>query len=572
MLSKDETHHERFLARVSELRSDAHFSDVLIQAEDSQFPAHRIMLAASSPYFLAMFTSNLEESKQRLVTIQNIPANVMKLLLDYCYTSTIDITQDNIQDVLPAASLLQLTWVKEACCSFMKDQLDSSNCLGITAFADTHCCLDLQAEADKYTREHFTQVAETREFLDLSAEDVAKLIAHENLNVRNEEEVFEAAMKWVRHDTVNRKQHLAQILQHVRMPLLNRSYLVSRVGAEPLIRLDAACRDLVDEAKDFLLLSNHRSSIAATLEGPRVRPRKPLRKEEVLIAIGGWCSGDAISMVERYDARADEWKAMASMSKRRCGVGVAVLDDCVYAIGGHDGGNYLSSVERYDPAANKWSLNVAPISTCRTSVGVGVLNSYIYIVGGQDGVSCLNIAERYDPVTNQWKVIHPMISKRLGVAVAVVNGSIYAIGGSDGSSPLTTVERYDPKLDRWTEVAPMHTRRKHLGAAVIDNLVYVVGGRDERSELSSAERYDPVTDSWETITAMNCRRSGIGLGVVNGKLYSVGGFDGSMYLKTVECFDLLLKQWKPVGSMNYQRLGCGVGVMTLTTTNSTTTI
>ena len=71
---------------------------------------------------------------------------------------------------------------------------------------------------------------------------------------------------------------------------------------------------------------------------------------------------------------------------------------------------------------------------------------------------------------------------------------------------------------------------------------------------------------------MNCRRSGIGLGVVNGKLYSVGGFDGSMYLKTVECFDLLLKQWKPVGSMNYQRLGCGVGVMTLTTTNSTTTI
>lgn len=392
MLSKDETHHERFFARVSELRSDARFSDVLIQAEDSRFPAHRIVLAASSPYFLAMFTSNLEESKQHLVAIQNIPADVMKLLLDYCYTSTIDITEDNIQDILPAASILQLTWVKDACCSFMKDQLDSSNCLGITAFADTHCCLDLQAEADRYTREHFLQVTETREFLELSEEDLAKLIAHEDLNVRNEEEVFEAVMKWVKHDTVNRRPHLAQVLQHVRMPLLNRSYLVSRVGTEPLIRQDAACRDLVDEAKDYLLLSNHRS--APALDGTRVRPRKPLRREEVLITIGGWCSGDAISMVERYDARTDEWKIMTSMSKRRCGVGVAVLDDCVYAIGGHDGGNYLNSVERYDPVTNRWSSNIAPISTCRTSVGVGVLNGYIYIVGGQDGVSCLNIAER----------------------------------------------------------------------------------------------------------------------------------------------------------------------------------
>lgn len=569
MLSKDETHHERFLARMLELRNDDRFSDVLIRAEDSQFPAHRIVLAASSPYFLAMFTSNLEESKQRVVTIQNIPAAVMKLLLDYCYTSVISITEDNIQDILPAASILQLTWVKEACCSFMKDQLDSSNCLGITAFADTHCCLDLQAEADRYTREHFLQVVETRDFLDLLPEDLAKLIAHEDLNVRSEEEVFEAVMKWVKHDTPNRKQHLVQVLQHVRMPLLNRSYLVSRVGTEPLIRLDAACRDLVDEAKDYLLLSYQRPVPAQ--EVARVRPRKPLRKEDVLIAIGGWCSGDAISMVERYDARTDDWKVMANMSKRRCGVGVAVLDDCVYAIGGHDGGNYLNSVERYDPVANKWSSNVAPISTCRTSVGVGVLNGYIYIVGGQDGVSCLNIAERYDPVSNQWKVIRPMISKRLGVAVAVVNGSVYAIGGSDGSSPLATMERYDPKTDRWTEMASMHTRRKHLGAAVIDNFVYVVGGRDERSELSSVERYDSTTDTWEMVPSMNCRRSGIGLGVANGTLYSVGGFDGSMYLKTVECFDLVSKQWKPVGSMNYQRLGCGVGVVTLTTNETVTT-
>ena len=40
---------------------------------------------------------------------------------------------------------------------------------------------------------------------------------------------------------------------------------------------------------------------------------------------------------------------VSPMSKRRCGVGVAVLNDLLYAVGGHDGQSYLNSIERYDP-------------------------------------------------------------------------------------------------------------------------------------------------------------------------------------------------------------------------------
>jgi hypothetical protein len=34
------------------------------------------------------------------------------------------------------------------------------------------------------------------------------------------------------------------------------------------------------------------------------------------------------------------------MFKRRCGVGVGVLNNLLYAVGGHDGVSYLNSVER----------------------------------------------------------------------------------------------------------------------------------------------------------------------------------------------------------------------------------
>lgn len=76
------------------------------------------------------------------------------------------------------------------------------------------------------------------------------------------------------------------------------------------------------------------------------RTRKPLHYGEVLYAVGGWCSGDAIASVERMDGRTGEWRSVAPMSKRRCGVGVAVLDNLLYAVGGHDGQSYLNSVER----------------------------------------------------------------------------------------------------------------------------------------------------------------------------------------------------------------------------------
>lgn len=52
---------------------------------------------------------------------------------------------------------------------------------------------------------------------------------------------------------------------------------------------------------------------------------------KVLFAVGGWCSGDAIASVERFDPQTNDWKMVSPMSKRRCGVGVAVLNDLLYA-------------------------------------------------------------------------------------------------------------------------------------------------------------------------------------------------------------------------------------------------
>jgi len=73
---------------------------------------------------------------------------------------------------------------------------------------------------------------------------------------------------------------ILQVLQHVRLPLMSPKFLVGTVGSDLLIKSDDACRDLVDEAKNYLLLPQERP----LMQGPRTRARKPIRCGEVLFA------------------------------------------------------------------------------------------------------------------------------------------------------------------------------------------------------------------------------------------------------------------------------------------------
>lgn len=86
------------------------------------------------------------------------------------------------QTLLPAASLLQLNGVRDACCKFLLSQLDPSNCLGIRGFADTHSCSDLLKAAHRYVLQHFVDVAKTEEFMLLPLKQVTCPLGPPNLS------------------------------------------------------------------------------------------------------------------------------------------------------------------------------------------------------------------------------------------------------------------------------------------------------------------------------------------------------------------------------------------------------
>ncbi|XP_078573058.1 kelch-like protein 40a [Branchiostoma floridae x Branchiostoma japonicum] len=116
---QDESYLHVFLGTVGNLQKDGAFQDVVLEVEGRRFPCHRLVLSAASPYFRAMFTSDMAESRQKTVVLQGLDAGIFGVILSYIYSGTLHVSLDKVQPLYQAADLLQLDYVRDTCSSYM---------------------------------------------------------------------------------------------------------------------------------------------------------------------------------------------------------------------------------------------------------------------------------------------------------------------------------------------------------------------------------------------------------------------------------------------------------------------
>ncbi|XP_038648040.1 kelch-like protein 2 isoform X3 [Scyliorhinus canicula] len=442
--------------------------------------------------------------------------------------------------LLPAAGLLQLQDVRKTCCDFLESQLHPTNCLGIRAFADMHACTELLNQANTYAEQHFSEVVLGDEFLNLGIDQVCSLIASDMLTISSEEKVFEATISWVKHDKEPRQEHMARLMEHVRLPLLTREYLVQRVEEETLVKNSNACKDYLIEAMKYHLLPADQRALMKTT---RTRLRTPVSLPKVLVVVGGQAP-KAIRSVECYDFAEERWYQVAELPSRRCRAGVMYMGGLVYAVGGFNGSLRVRTVDSYDPVKDQWMSN-ANMQDRRSTLGAAVLNGLLYAVGGFDGSTGLSSVEVYNVKANEWFHVAPMNTRRSSVGVGVVGGVLYAVGGYDGASRqcLSSVEAYNSAKNEWAYIAEMSTRRSGAGVGVLNGLLYAVGGHDGPLVRKSVEMYDSSANTWKQVADMNMCRRNAGVCAVNGLLYVAGGDDGSCNLASVEYYNPALDKW-----------------------------
>lgn len=553
------------IERLKEIRDDGRLLDFTIYVGDDHIRAHKLILAACSDYFKAMFANNTTEDCEGRVDLKNVEPQTIRAIIDFYYSGQIEITEENFYSLLMAASRFQFKTVQDICEEFASIHLSAANCLGVAILCERCNLQNLSDKAFDCCLEQFESVIEGEEFLRLDENFLAKILSDDRLNVGHEIKVFDAVIEWVKFDENSRLSSLANLMSNVRFALIDPVILVQLTSSD-LIRQSLECRDMIDTAKNISLLKGHPELYEQYIGQLNTRPRASLKQQQRLYAVGGWTyEYKSTASAETYDPNTNLWTEISPMIQCRCGVGLTVLDDFIYAVGGHDGRKHLNSVERYDVHKKQWFEDVPNMKYSRTSVGVVTLDGHIYAIGGEFRSAASDKVEKYDPSANEWIECSPMQMKRLGVGVAIHNNFIYVTGGGRGSdserySTTNSVERYDPKRDIWEYVAPMNNPRKHHGCCNFRGKLYVVGGRNDPAELDSAEVYDPDLDRWVEIAHMNIKRHGIGLVELADQLYAIGGQSEHSRLNKVEAYDPNTNSWVWKEPMRHGRLGGGMTV------------
>ncbi|XP_052463690.1 kelch-like protein 35 isoform X1 [Carassius gibelio] len=519
-------HAEHILQVLNSYRRSGTFTDVVLQVDGCEFPCHRATLCASSLFFRTMFSSSSYlENQQPVVQLHGISSTAMDNLLDFMYEGRLKLDEENVESVFQAADRLDVPVLSKACVQFLQERVSHSNCLGLMDFASLYVLEPLQEQCQTLLYQDFQEVLQHDEFLGLPKARVLELLACERLQV-SEEVLVTAALRWVHQRPDERKQDLRELLERLRLPLLDPAFFSAVLEADETVQECVELRPLLQEARMYRVFGRE-------VQSERTKPRRCSGWAELIFVIGG-CDKNGfsrLSFTEKLNVWSGEWTAAPSLpGYSKSEFATCELQNDIYVSGGQ-----LNSADvwRFMPQISHW-VRVRGLSRGRWRHKMTSLCGKLYVVGGYNGRERLSSVERYSPHENSWTSVSDLLLPVSSAAVSSCCGKLYIIGGAVSDHNNTDrVQCYDPVSDRWSYVSSCPFSQRSITAVTLNSCIYVTGGL-----LEHIYSYTPHTDSWSRAAELPVKLEGCGLTVCDGKVYVVGGRDEhSVALDQIWAFD-----------------------------------
>lgn len=250
----------------------------------------------------------------------------------------------------------------------------------------------------------------------------------------------------------------------------------------------------------------------------------------VLFAVGGEAGGAALSLVERFDVRANAWSQSVPLEQPRSGCAAVSLGGQIYVVGGCNAeGEDLNTVERLDERRGVWESQ-PPMQAGRDELAAVATEGRLYALGGShlmwpvrhviDTVECLT------PSSGVWEQLPILSRERCAAAAVTLRGRVFVLGGCDeDGTALDSVERYDIDARAWQPLPPMRQPRCNFAAVAAGDRIFVAGGYDARMrDLAAVECLDlPGSEAWELVASLALPRWGVRAVSVAGAIFVVGG-------------------------------------------------
>ncbi|XP_077977465.1 kelch-like protein 24 [Glandiceps talaboti] len=431
------------------------------------------------------------------------------MLIDFAYTGHVYLNENTTESLLRVANQLQWEEVEDLGKAFLESQIDESNCLGISRFADSYGYTAISIKAKQFALNNFARITSEVDFLELDFAYLKSLFT-EYMLVESEEVMLDAMFRWIRHDPTYRSHFMESLLE--------------------LISLE----NLEDETISTI------SHLIPNLELSVVREtgvsRKARRYTQVMVFFGSNEMDERQRNVEIYNPTTKKWTVLSKLPSG--------ADSFVSSVVPMGKDIWLSTLKRstwmYSTKTDEWKQARSQPGRLLNQYAAAHHKGYVYVIGGNEDKTNVVKAtvDRYDPKTDTWSMMSPMLLAVGTRAIVTWRNYFFVFGGWDGHTYTHNVQRYDIDTDEWKFVSRCPIRDTcGIGVVALDDFIYVLEGGE-------MFRYDPMNDSWRQMQSMNNPRTDFSTVVCNGRIHVMGGLYSGQTVMNIEVYKEEMNSWE----------------------------
>ncbi|CAG2187616.1 unnamed protein product [Mytilus edulis] len=543
-------HGNQILTGLQSLRKKRQLFDVTLVAEGQKFKAHRVVLASCCDYFRAMFTDGLKETTQDIISMNGVTAKGIKSIIEFAYSSNMELDRDNVEDILLAANHIQLLPVIAACTQYLESHLSFDNCFEMFNLADLLSLKELKNIVARFMCSHLDHFLFDR---------IPQLTCHTLCHVLDcdfpvncsELDILSGILDWIYFKFDERKSSACELFSRLRFSELTLLDIDAISNKKQLLQLFEKQPEVEKLLKSTVMTSVYNQSGLLNNRGFK----------EVLVCVGGFSHDRGMTNDLRYlNTESNSWDILTKIPHvEQCDFGLTVLNNDLYLVGGCYNDLMQEIIHqycfKYSPHDNCWQ-SIAPYPSERCRLFVGAVEEKLYAIGGRFGSDDFaqdseTLCECYDPEEDRWDPISPIPNNRSEHAGVSHRGHLYISGGIHDDHALADFYVYYPEFDYWSEHTPMQSRRADHSMFVYNNQIHVIGGwhetnADDKVLVNSIDCYNLSTSQWETLGTVPNPRLYASYTCFNNKVYMIGGWiDGDYQRKadTVLVLDLKTMTW-----------------------------
>lgn len=236
-------------------------SDLIIKVGNNTYPAHRVILCASSEVFQVMLMNpEWNEWSKSVIELKEDPVcyPVFPSFLEYLYKGKINVSLETCMPILSLADKYNINDLVQLCVDYMFKHISTAAKHGCFMSWLSYGWLqpfhrELAEELQKFLKWNLKIIADSKDFLDLDINILIMLLQQNDLVIESEFHLFKYAQKWVLHkqdqiitesslsDEEKKKQVYVvteAVMRHIRFPMMSPAQLSKILREEPLSKLN----------------------------------------------------------------------------------------------------------------------------------------------------------------------------------------------------------------------------------------------------------------------------------------------------------------------------------------------